>query len=182
VPYQFAVARRQFPRERWRAARAPRQMPRGRHLCSPSVLSCSMSCELQPRQAKNEQPPGRHQRANQRVTPSWLSGRALWPWPRRGPAGLGRQPNPDGGRHLYPGRGPPYGIARAPTTATSHSWYFKPRGFLPLLLRASGYWVPRAEMRYYRYRSNVYRGLPISAYDPAWATGPLVRWWVVDAF
>jgi hypothetical protein len=47
-----------------------------------------------------------------------------------------------------------------------HSWYYKPRGYYPYYF--SGYWVPRAQMRYrYRY---VYRG-PQYRYYPAWGYG-----------
>jgi hypothetical protein len=43
------------------------------------------------------------------------------------------------------------------------SWCYKPRGYYPYY--GSGYWVPRAEMRYrYRY---LYRG-PLYTYYPAW--------------
>jgi len=43
------------------------------------------------------------------------------------------------------------------------SWCYKPRGYYPYY--GSGYWVPRADMRYrYRY---VYRG-PLYSYYPAW--------------
>jgi len=55
-----------------------------------------------------------------------------------------------------------------------HSWYYKPRGYYPYYY--SGYWVPRAQMRYrYRY---VYRG-PQYRYYPAWGygLGPCCRWW-----
>ena len=54
------------------------------------------------------------------------------------------------------------------------SWYYKPRGYYPYY--NSGYWVPRAQMRYrYRY---VYRG-PQYRYYPAWGygLGPCCRWW-----
>ena len=47
-----------------------------------------------------------------------------------------------------------------------NSWYYKSRGYYPYY--GSGYWVPRAEMRYrYRY---VYRG-PQYRYYPAWGYG-----------
>ena len=55
-----------------------------------------------------------------------------------------------------------------------YSWYFKPRGYYPYYY--SGYWVPRAQMRYrYRY---VYRG-PQYRYYPAWGYGLSCcgRWW-----
>jgi hypothetical protein len=55
-----------------------------------------------------------------------------------------------------------------------NSWYYNPRGYYPNY--ASGYWVPRAEMRYrYRY---VYRG-PQYRYYPAWGygVGSYSRWW-----
>ena len=54
------------------------------------------------------------------------------------------------------------------------SWYFNPRGYYPDY--GSGYWVPRAEMRYrYRY---IYRGPPYRYY-PAWGygVGSYGRWW-----
>jgi hypothetical protein len=48
------------------------------------------------------------------------------------------------------------------------SWYYRQTGYYPYY--ASGYWVPRAEMRYrYRY---VYRG-PRFQYVPAWG----YDWW-----
>ena len=55
-----------------------------------------------------------------------------------------------------------------------NSWYYNPRGYYPSY--GSGYWVPRAEMRYrYRYR---YVG-PKYRYYPAWGYGPgsYRRWW-----
>ena len=56
------------------------------------------------------------------------------------------------------------------------SWYYKqPQRYYPYY--GSGYWVPRAEMRYrYRYR---YVG-PKYRYYPAWGYGyaaPYRRWW-----
>jgi hypothetical protein len=52
------------------------------------------------------------------------------------------------------------------------SWYYTQRGYYPYA--ESGYWVPRAEMRYrYRY---VYYG-PRYQYVPAWG----YDWWAVVA-
>jgi hypothetical protein len=55
------------------------------------------------------------------------------------------------------------------------SWYYnQPQRYYPYY--GSGYWVPRAEMRYrYRYR---YVG-PKYRYYPAWGYGfaPYRRWW-----
>jgi hypothetical protein len=57
----------------------------------------------------------------------------------------------------------------------SRSWYYNRRGYYPYY--NSGYWVPRAEMRYrYRY---AYRG-PQYRYYPAWGYGLGSvggRWW-----
>ena len=54
------------------------------------------------------------------------------------------------------------------------SWYYNQAGYYPSY--GSGYWVPRAEMRYrYRYR---YVG-PKYRYYPAWGygVGSYGRWW-----
>lgn len=46
------------------------------------------------------------------------------------------------------------------------SWYYSQRGYYPYY--NSGYWVPRAEMRY-RYRYTYYG--PKYQYNPAWGYG-----------
>ena len=78
------------------------------------------------------------------------------------PASAGRLDNRDGCGMYSPevpvGRGAPKVWRYDP-----RSWCYKPRGYYGYY--GSGYWVPRAEMRYrYRYQ---YRG-PLYTYYPAW--------------
>jgi hypothetical protein len=79
--------------------------------------------------------------------------------------------NPDGFGIYSPeqpaGRGGPR-IYRYDT----RSWYYRQPGFYPYY--HSGYWVPRADMRYrYRY---VYKG-PRYQYVPAWG----YDWWACES-
>jgi hypothetical protein len=88
------------------------------------------------------------------------------------PASAGSR-NPDG-VGIYTPAEPPVRHRPRLYRYDPHSWYFNPRGYYPYY--GSGYWVPRAEMRYrYRY---VYRG-PKYRYYPAWGYGPSTsdRWW-----
>jgi hypothetical protein len=81
--------------------------------------------------------------------------------------------NPDGAG-IYTPAEPPVRHRPRLYRYDARSWYFKPRGYYPYYY--SGYWVPRAQMRYrYRY---VYRG-PQYRYYPAWGygLGSSGRWW-----
>jgi hypothetical protein len=73
--------------------------------------------------------------------------------------------NPDGVGMYTPAEPPVRGRPRM-YRYDPNSWYYRSRGYYPYY--GSGYWVPRAEMRYrYRY---VYRG-PQYRYYPAWGYG-----------
>ena len=72
-------------------------------------------------------------------------------------------------RHLFAG-GAAGAASAAPLSLRPALLVFNPRGYYPYY--GSGYWVPRAEMRYrYRY---VYRG-PKYRYYPAWGYGAPAR-------
>lgn len=110
-----------------------------------------------------------------RVTTLWALGAAvaILGFAVPAPASAGSV-NPDG-VGIYTPAEPP--VRHRPRTYRydPKSWYYNPRGYYPNY--GSGYWVPRAEMRYrYRY---VYRG-PQYRYYPAWGYGPATsggRWW-----
>jgi hypothetical protein len=74
------------------------------------------------------------------------------------PAAAGGRENPDG----Y-GMYSPHDAKRKVYRYDARSWYYRQPGHYPFY--ASGYWVPRAEMRY-RYR-RAYFG-PRYRYYPAW--------------
>jgi hypothetical protein len=79
------------------------------------------------------------------ATPAWASGK-----------------NPNGWGIYSPAEPPVRGRPRI-YRYDPRSWYYKQRGYYPYY--ASGYWVPRAEMRY-RYRYQYYG--PKYRYYPAW--------------
>src|SRR5262245_38561758 len=73
--------------------------------------------------------------------------------------------NPDG-FGIYSPAEPPVRHRPRVYRYDDRSWYYKPRGYYPYY--GSGYWVPRADMRYrYRY---IYYG-PQYRYFPAWGYG-----------
>ena len=78
------------------------------------------------------------------------------------PAAAGAIENRDGCGMYSPDGAPVRGAPRA-YRYDPRSWCYQPRGYYGYT--GSGYWVPRAEMRYrYRYR---YQG-PLHTYYPAW--------------
>ena len=77
------------------------------------------------------------------------------------PASAGSR-NPDGFGIYTPAEPPVRNRPRA-YRYDAYSWYQAPRGYYPYY--GSGYWVPRAEMRY-RYRYTYYG--PRYRYYPAW--------------
>jgi hypothetical protein len=67
---------------------------------------------------------------------------------------------------MYSPDGPPVRGQPRQYRYDPRSWCYKQRGYYGYY--GSGYWVPRAEMRY-RYRYE-YRG-PLYSYNPAWGYG-----------
>ena len=97
-----------------------------------------------------------------RVTTLWAAGAMMLALAWAVPASAGSLRNPDGLGIYSPAEPPVRGRPRL-YRYDPRSWYYREPRYYPNY--ASGYWVPRAEMRYrYRYR---YVG-PKYEYFPAW--------------